>query len=127
MLQERKVSAHAPTVTITAPTASDSLTGTVTIKWTASDQDGDPLNYDVEYSDDGENWITLATDITNTQWTEDFSVLPGTGTPAANTPPAANTTDTTSATPMPGSSDIPVAATPPAANATDTTSATPTP
>ncbi|MGB8646593.1 MAG: hypothetical protein WCF84_15240 [Anaerolineae bacterium] len=101
VLQERKVSAHAPAVTVTSPTVSDSLTGTVTIKWTASDQDNDPLSYYVEYSDDGENWITLATDITSTQWTEDFSALPGTGKPTTQVRVTAtdgiNATEATSA------------------------------
>lgn len=52
----------APTVTITSPVVGDSFADEdVTIAWSASDPDGDPLSYRVEYSaDDGSTWETLA-------------------------------------------------------------------
>jgi hypothetical protein len=79
VLYELKVTANAPEVKITAPASSDTISGTYTIKWTGTDKDNDPLYYDVEYSQDGteENFFPLATSITTTQWTDDFSTLPG--------------------------------------------------
>jgi hypothetical protein len=79
VLYELKVSANAPEVKITSPASSDTISGTYTIKWTGTDKDNDPLFYDVEYSQDGteENFFPLATSITTTQWTDDFSTFPG--------------------------------------------------
>jgi hypothetical protein len=73
------ISANAPVVTITAPTAGITITDNYTIMWNASDVDGDALTYDVEYNHSGDvdDWIFLATGITATQWMDDFSTLPG--------------------------------------------------
>jgi len=83
VIQEREISANAPTVEVTAPTAGDVVSGEVTIKWEASDADGDTLYFDVDYSPDGEEWISLASGITDSEWTEDFSELPGSDKPTA--------------------------------------------
>jgi len=77
ILAEIPVTANEPTVAITAPAAGQNLTGTATITWTAEDDDGDSLSYEVEYSPDGFNWELLAYDIRDTQWVQDFSQLPG--------------------------------------------------
>lgn len=72
------VTANAPEVTITSPTAGQTVSGLTTITWEGSDSDGDTLLYDVEYSYDCENdFITLATSLTETSWEDDFSTLPG--------------------------------------------------
>lgn len=46
-----------PSVTITTPTGGDITGESVTVSWTASDADNDPLNFIVEYStDNGTTW-----------------------------------------------------------------------
>ncbi len=79
VLKEVLVSKNAPVITLTdAPTNPQDK---YTIKWTASDTDGDNLTYMVEYNDDVSNsdsqWMVLAADLDKTQWEEDFSLLPG--------------------------------------------------
>lgn len=75
------VSPNAPVVTVTSPTAGQTVTGLTTITWEGSDSDGGTLLYDVDYSSDCENeendFITLATSLTATSWEDDFSTLPG--------------------------------------------------
>lgn len=58
----RIASAHAPTINITAPAASATLSGDVDVEWNAADEDGDALRYTVQFSsDDGQSWSTLST------------------------------------------------------------------
>lgn len=71
------VSTAAPVINITAPTAGQSVDGANTITWTASDADDDSLTYEVLYSHNGTDWISLASDLTAKTYTEDFSELPG--------------------------------------------------
>ncbi len=75
------VTPNAPEVKLIAPTASEAITGTYTIQWDGKDKDADKLYYTVEYSDNGDDWITLATEITDTKWTDDFSTIPGSDKP----------------------------------------------
>ena len=77
LLQTVKVFPNAPEVTLLAPQAGDKLDGKYTIKWTGTHRDSAPLIYSVEYSDDGEDWISLATEITATSWEDDFATIPG--------------------------------------------------
>lgn len=49
-----------PTVTVTRPNVRMRLSGTEQILWTASDPDGDPLTYDIEWWD-GSTWRTIVT------------------------------------------------------------------
>jgi hypothetical protein len=76
----RTVSAHTPVITIAAPNGGELLSGSsYTVTWTASDADGDPLTYLLEYSaDNGATWQLLGTNITQTQATIGLSLLPGT-------------------------------------------------
>jgi hypothetical protein len=79
ILKEVPVSKNAPVITLTdAPT---NPAGKYTIRWTASDADGDKLTYTVEYNDDvtssDSQWIVLTADLDKPQWEEDFSQLPG--------------------------------------------------
>jgi hypothetical protein len=54
VLDTAEVSAHAPAVAgVALLGAPNPVTGTVTLGWTASDQDGDLLHFDVFYSRDG--------------------------------------------------------------------------
>lgn len=71
-------SAHAPAITLTAPTGSDRWGGSQTVTWQASDADGDPLTYAVLYSpDQGAAWLTLASNVTQTQYTVNSQELAG--------------------------------------------------
>ena len=55
-----------PTVSLTYPNGGESVNGTITITWTASDDFDDALDIDIEYSDDaGDSWNTLATNVEN--------------------------------------------------------------
>ncbi len=71
------VSPHAPTITITAPTAGLVVSGSYTITWQSGDADGDLLYHRLEYTPDGQNWRALTTDITQTQTVVNFDNLPG--------------------------------------------------
>ncbi len=74
---ERSVSAHAPTVAL-AP-LSGPVSGTLTLSWSASDGDGDPLRYWVQMSEDaGVSWQTLATNLGQTTLDLETAALPGT-------------------------------------------------
>lgn len=66
------VSPHPPTVTIDTPKP-----GEDTITWQANDLDGTALYHTVQYSNNGDNWMTLAGGITETQLTTNFDHLPG--------------------------------------------------
>jgi hypothetical protein len=57
VLATRSFSGSAPTVHILEPKTGPQLTGDVTLRWTASDPDGDPLVYDVLFSPDGKEQI----------------------------------------------------------------------
>ena len=101
VLKEIKVSANAPVVKITAPTAGEKITDTkYTFKWEASDKDGDKLYFDVEYSDNGQEWISIAENIEKSEVTVDLSDLPGSDKPTAQIIVSAtdgvNATDVTS-------------------------------
>lgn len=65
-------SAHAPTVTITAPQNGASVAlvnGTAYVSWTGTDADSDPLLYTVLFSPDGgTTWIPTAFEQTATSW-----------------------------------------------------------
>ncbi len=81
LLDEVTVSAHAPVVSAVAPATGGSYNGPYTITWSASDADGDDLYYTVEYNADvtkpASPWWALASDLTEMQWADDFSELPG--------------------------------------------------
>ena len=68
-----------PQLSITSPAAGDQWNGgTQTIAWTASDQDGAPLAFNVLYSSDGgQSWLPMAIDITDYQYTFDPSQIAG--------------------------------------------------
>lgn len=53
---------NAPTVSLISPNRGESITGgNVAVTWIASDSDGDPLSFAVQYSaDDGASWELLA-------------------------------------------------------------------
>lgn len=64
VLGQVPVSAHAPSVRLTQPNGGQALSSEATVKWTASDQDGDPLTFDLYYSsDDGITWSPVAANL----------------------------------------------------------------
>ncbi len=72
------VSPAAPVVAVTYPNGGESLSGSVTITWTGSDADGDPLKYDVLYSrDDGLSWSALAVGLSSTSFPWNTGASPG--------------------------------------------------
>jgi hypothetical protein len=75
----RTVSANAPTVTVQAPAGGITLTGSsVIVSWSASDADGDPLTFSLDYSKDGgATWTPLSGQIPSTTIAIDLTLLPG--------------------------------------------------
>jgi hypothetical protein len=75
----RTVSANAPIVTVQAPAGGITLTGSsVIVSWSASDLDGDPLTFSLDYSKDGgTTWLPLSGQIPSTTIIIDLTLLPG--------------------------------------------------
>jgi hypothetical protein len=68
-----------PVVQITSPAGGEAFSefDDVTVAWTATDEDGDPLTFDVEYSaDNGTTWEPVALFITTTQVSVPHDNLP---------------------------------------------------
>ena len=64
VLASRNCSAHSPSVQMLSPMGGEVLEDTPLLaRWNASDEDGDPLTYQVRFSrDGGQTWQTLAND-----------------------------------------------------------------
>jgi hypothetical protein len=80
VLDQRRLSAHAPTVQITSPTGAATWPAgsTQTITWTGSDADGDALTYALLYSNDGgANWVLLADHLTGKAYAVEVNSLAG--------------------------------------------------
>ncbi len=75
----RQASANSPMVNLTFPNGGETLNGqAATFAWTASDTDGDPLTYEVDYSvDNGSTWKTLAINWTSKTYPVDLTGLVG--------------------------------------------------
>jgi hypothetical protein len=72
------VSAHAPTVTVTAPNGGETFTETIGVTWQAEDADGGSLSYSVQYScDGGDAWEPLAVELVETRFDLNLKALPG--------------------------------------------------
>lgn len=68
VVAERRASATAPTVRLLSPNGGETLSGSVDIRWQATDADNDRLVFDVAYSPDGgTSWkvLTLGTNGTS--------------------------------------------------------------
>jgi hypothetical protein len=59
---------RAPVVTVISPNGGENLGQTVTINWTAIDPNKDDLTFDLYYRPDGTTWISLASELTTTQY-----------------------------------------------------------
>lgn len=66
LLKTVTAGASAPTVSVTTPSGGEIFSGdSITVAWTAHDDDGDPLTFVVQYSrDNGATWETVAQDVT---------------------------------------------------------------
>jgi hypothetical protein len=74
------VSASPPSVVVQSPNGGESIAanGTLTVKWSGSDPDGDALSYAVYYSPDGgTTWLILAASTSATQVAVPAALLPG--------------------------------------------------
>ncbi len=76
-LAERLVSPHAPVVQVLSPNGGESISRTLNVAWSASDEDGGDLLFTVLYSTGGSGWIPLATNITATALSLDTALIPG--------------------------------------------------
>lgn len=77
VIDTRSASAHAPQVSISAPAPGAVWNGRQTIRWSASDADGDALTYSLLYSHDGSAWLPLDIGLSATSYELDMSELPG--------------------------------------------------
>jgi hypothetical protein len=72
------VSENAPQVTVISPNGGESLDGKQSITWTAEDQDGDALTYEVLYSTDGgETWTAIASELADITYMWDTGQVAG--------------------------------------------------
>jgi K319L-like, PKD domain len=79
VLAERIVSPNPPELSLGAR-VEDSSSQTMSLNWTASDSDGDPLSFTLQYSpDNGASWRALRTDYPYEQITFGTQLLPGGG------------------------------------------------
>lgn len=74
-----EASAHRPTIELLSPNGGEMIAAdSLTIRWAASDPDGDSLRYFVEFSaDGGTSWEALAVDWTDTELVVPKNTLPG--------------------------------------------------
>ncbi|MEP7336870.1 MAG: hypothetical protein ABI977_03935 [Acidobacteriota bacterium] len=80
VLATKEISANAPVVRLLSPNGGESwpATGRQLISWAASDPDGDPLTYTLQYSrDGGQNWQLIADQVQGASYEFDASWLPG--------------------------------------------------
>jgi hypothetical protein len=72
-------SSHAPEVSLLEPSVATWTNTPLTVRWNASDVDGDLLRFDLQFStDEGSNWTTIALGTTNTSVDVVADTLPGT-------------------------------------------------
>jgi hypothetical protein len=79
VLAERKVSPSYPEIKmLRLKEGKEALTGRQTVSWQATDSDGDPLAFSIEYSfNGGKTWVPVAVDISQSSVDIDFESLPG--------------------------------------------------
>ena len=71
------VSKGVPSISIISPQDGYEYSDSIPIEWVASDPDGDELYYTIEYSCDGEEWIVLESEFTESKLTQETGILPG--------------------------------------------------
>jgi hypothetical protein len=78
LLAQLAAGAATPSVTVLSPNGGETLPGnTIAVAWSASDPDGDPLTFDVQYSpDNGATWQMVAQYLTTTSVALDATNIP---------------------------------------------------
>lgn len=77
ILAQRFISSHSPALILGSPVL-DNSARTLYLQWSASDADGDPLTFTIQYSsDNGTNWRALSSDYGNVEITLSTDLLPG--------------------------------------------------
>jgi hypothetical protein len=78
-ISARRGSNNAPVVTVNYPNGGETLrASTATLRWSAADQDGDPLTFAVQYSKDaGASWQTIVTDWPSTTYDLNLNAITG--------------------------------------------------
>ena len=77
-MDSRAASANPPVVRITAPNGGERIGRKTTVRWSASDADGDPLTFTLLYSADaGATWRAAANEISGGSLAVDLTGLPG--------------------------------------------------
>lgn len=80
-LDNRQASAHPPEVTLLYPNGGESFGSQDTIRWTASDSDGDDLLFHILYSADaGEHWRVVEQDLDG----REYQLWPGESLPGSD-------------------------------------------
>lgn len=78
VLDTIKVSRTPPAVVVREPNGGEVWNGLAKIAWSAADEDGDRLTFDVLYTpDDGATWLPVARGITGDTYEVDSRLLPG--------------------------------------------------
>ena len=78
LLDEQAASAHPPVVKVISPNGGESWSGARTVTWSASDLDGDALDFTVLYSrDGGATWMPLTNGLAATSFALDSGALAG--------------------------------------------------
>lgn len=75
-IASRIFSKNPPTIRLTSPSAGESIAGVTTIRWTASDPDGDALTYNVLYSPNGQEQIVVEANLKETAYQWDSRLVP---------------------------------------------------
>ncbi len=71
------VSANAPSVAVLAPNGGESWAGRQTIRWSATDADGDALSFTILYTPDaGQAWFPVAGNVQGTSYEVNTAILP---------------------------------------------------
>jgi hypothetical protein len=79
LLETIPVSSNNPVAIVAFPNGGESLSGKVSINWTAHDADGDALSYDILYSrDNGATWAAIAVGLKENNYEWDTNQAPGT-------------------------------------------------
>jgi len=78
VLAKRTVTSHTPSVRVLSPKKEETWGAKATVAWEASDADGDPLSYTVQYNSGLDQiWWPIANDLTTSSITVNTALLPG--------------------------------------------------
>lgn len=76
-LDEKLVTAHAPTISLNSPNGGEQIAEQTTVQWSGNDDDSDSLSYSLLYStDNGGNWEAITSNVVTESYSWDVSTLP---------------------------------------------------